>query len=85
MPALFADFYCHKVKLVIELDGGYHENKEVKIYDRKRENDIAEFGIKVVRFKNAEVINDLENVLRKMSDTIAAIQQEKKDERLERK
>ena len=60
-----ADFYCHKIKLVIELDGGYHENKEVKIYDKKREDDIAEFGIKVLRFKNEEVTKNLENVLKK--------------------
>ncbi len=77
-----ADFYCHKVKLVIELDGGYHENKEVKIYDEKRENDIGEFGIKILRFKNEEIINNIESVLRKMSDTIAVIEQEKKDERI---
>ena len=77
-----ADFYCHKVKLVIELDGGYHENKEVKIYDDKRENDIGEFGIKVLRFKNEEIINNIENVLRKMSDKISAIQEKKKDEKI---
>ena len=37
-----ADFYCHTVKLVIELDGGYHENKEVNVYDEAREKDIKE-------------------------------------------
>ena len=31
-----ADFYCHQIKLVIELDGGYHQNREVKIYDEVR-------------------------------------------------
>jgi acetylglutamate kinase len=43
-----ADFYCHQVKLVIELDGGYHENKAVKIYDEARENHIRELGITVL-------------------------------------
>src|ERR1700712_2439042 len=43
-----ADFYCHKIKLVIELDGGYHEHKEVKIYDKAREKNINEFGITVL-------------------------------------
>ena len=56
-----ADFYCHNVKLVIELDGGYHENKEVKIYDVVREKDIKGFGITVLRFKNEEIINNIEN------------------------
>ena len=77
-----ADFYCHKIKLVIELDGGYHENKEVKMYDEKRENDIGEFGIKILRFRNEEIINNIESVLRKMNDTISAIQQENKDEKI---
>ncbi len=71
-----ADFYCHNVKLVIELDGGYHENKEVKIYDEARENDIKEHGITVLRFKNEEVLNNIEDVLNKMGDTISLIKKE---------
>ena len=65
-----ADFYCHHVKLVIELDGGYHENKEVKIYDVARENSIREFGITVLRFKNEEVFNEIESVLKKIGSVI---------------
>ena len=53
-----ADFYCHNVKLVIELDSGYHSHKEVKIYDEARENDLKFFGITVLRFKNEEVFNN---------------------------
>jgi acetylglutamate kinase len=73
-----ADFYCHQVKLVIELDGGYHENKEVKIYDEERERDIKDFGITVLRFRNEEVINNIEKVLVVIDDTIATIQTNKK-------
>jgi acetylglutamate kinase len=65
-----ADFYCHNVKLVVELDGGYHENKDVKIYDEVREVAIKEFGITVLRFKNEEVINNLETVLNTIDKTI---------------
>jgi acetylglutamate kinase len=68
-----ADFYCHRVKLVIELDGGYHENKEVKIYDAAREKDIKEYGITVLRFKNEEIYNNLSNVLNKIGITIKNI------------
>jgi acetylglutamate kinase len=68
-----ADFYCHEVKLVIEIDGGYHENKEVKIYDAARENDLKEYGITVLRFKNEEIFNDLNNVLNKISIAINSI------------
>ncbi|MBC7889020.1 MAG: acetylglutamate kinase [Ferruginibacter sp.] len=69
-----ADFYCHKIKLVIELDGEYHEKMEVKINDASREKYISEFGIKVLRFKNDAVIDTIETVLTKISDTITSIQ-----------
>ncbi len=68
-----ADFYCHNVKLIIELDGRYHENKEVKIYDKARENHIKDFGITVLRFKNEEVIGNIEDVLTKIDATIVKI------------
>src|SRR6266536_6063321 len=35
-----ADFYCHRVKLIIEVDGSIHDKKEVKEYDERRENDL---------------------------------------------
>lgn len=66
-----ADFYCHQIKLVIELDGGYHENKEVKIYEAARENEIKKLGINIIRFKNDEVLNHLENVLNKLNSVVA--------------
>ncbi len=68
-----ADFYCHSLKLVIELDGGYHENQDVKIYDAAREEHIREFGITVLRFKNEEVINNIEKVLWIVENTMNTI------------
>lgn len=68
-----ADFYCHQVKLVIELDGGYHENKEVKIYDAARENEIKSFGVRVLRFKNEEVLNNIERVMATIGDLVLEI------------
>ena len=78
-----ADFYCHTVKLVIELDGGYHENKEVKVYDEAREKDIKEYGITVLRFTNEEVLHNIEEVLTKIGDAISSIKKEG-NERAER-
>jgi acetylglutamate kinase len=68
-----ADFYCHKIKLVVEVDGGYHEDREVKIYDDARENEIKQFGITVLRFKNEEIINAPETVLNKIAETISML------------
>ena len=65
-PVLYfiADFYCHKAKIIIEVDGGYHDIPEQYLYDRNRENELNELGLKVVRFTNEEVLNSIEKVLR---------------------
>ena len=59
-----ADFYCHKLKLVIEIDGSIHDNDEVKLNDEERQKLIEEDGLTVMRFKNAEILNDIANVLK---------------------
>jgi very-short-patch-repair endonuclease len=57
-----ADFYGHELKLVIEIDGGIHRSKEQTEYDIGREAEMGRFGIRVIRFKNEEVENDLMQV-----------------------
>jgi len=69
-----ADFYCHSLKLVIEIDGGIHQNSDVKINDAKRQAEIESFGIKVIRFTNEQVIHTPEIILQSISDTIKDIQ-----------
>ena len=55
-----ADFYCHPLKLVIEIDGGIHKSKDQKEYDIGREAELERWGIKIVRFTNKEVEIDIE-------------------------
>jgi imidazole glycerol-phosphate synthase subunit HisF len=57
-----ADFYCHKIKLVIEVDGSIHNKPEVKEYDEKRQKDLVECGCNVIRFTNKEIITDISTV-----------------------
>ncbi|MBI4947391.1 MAG: endonuclease domain-containing protein [Bacteroidetes bacterium] len=61
------DFYCHKAKLVIELDGPIHELPEKKEYDAGRSYELKQLGITEVRFINEHVFNDIENVLSKIA------------------
>ena len=63
-----ADFYCHKLRLVIELDGGVHDGLEQKEHDRNRDQVIQEFGIRVLRIKNKEVMADIGDVIRKIKE-----------------
>jgi acetylglutamate kinase len=69
-----ADFYCHGIKLVIELDGGIHEHEEVKRYDETRENHLKELGLTILRFKNEEIFKNKKSVLEKIAETIRGLQ-----------
>jgi leucyl-tRNA synthetase len=60
-----ADFYCASRKLVIELDGKYHEFGDQKQYDDARDAVMKDFGMIILRVKNAEMEN-LESVLKKI-------------------
>lgn len=58
-----ADFYCHKLKLIIEIDGGYHQIEEQKKYDKERTVNLNFNDIKVLRFSNEEIIINIAKVL----------------------
>ena len=54
-----ADFYCNKLKMIIELDGKIHETR--KEYDRERDDKLNSKGILVIRIRN-EMTEDLNNL-----------------------
>jgi very-short-patch-repair endonuclease len=55
------DFYCHEVKLVIEVDGEIHNYTQVE--DAIRQEFLESLGLRVVRFKNEDVLLRIEGVL----------------------
>jgi very-short-patch-repair endonuclease len=61
-----ADFYCHEAKLVVEIDGEIHDIK--KDYDVGRSAEMEKYFIKVIRFTNSEVENNIEMVINKIED-----------------
>ena len=61
-----ADFYCHSARLVVELDGETH--KYQKEYDIGREGDMEKYDITVIRFKNHEVLEDIEKIVEKIQE-----------------
>jgi len=69
-----ADFYCHKLRLIIEIDGAYHNFEKQQLLDKQRTLDLESQGLKVIRFTNWEVENNLKGVLiriRKIAKEIA--------------
>jgi very-short-patch-repair endonuclease len=61
-----ADFYCHEKKLVIELDGSIHNDENQKQIDNVRTFELNELKLTVIRFRNEEVLNHIEQVIKKI-------------------
>lgn len=65
------DFYCHRAKLSIEIDGSIHVFK--KQYDKDRTAIINEYGISEIRFSNEEINTNFSKVTETIMATIMAI------------
>jgi len=61
-----ADFYCHKIKLVIEIDGSIHDIEDIRLHDKGREDEFEKFGITTMRFINEEVTENINTVIEKI-------------------
>ena len=64
------DFCCNEKKVVIELDGGQHNEPNNRIYDKNRTAFIESEGYKVIRFWNNDVNCNLEGVYKKLQEEI---------------
>jgi very-short-patch-repair endonuclease len=69
IAGFIVDFYCHTAGLVIELDGGIHD-KQIE-EDARRDRVLAEMGLRIVRFRNEEILKDLQSVLGKIRTLVA--------------
>jgi len=66
LDKFIVDFYCNEKKLVVELDGSVHDEKINKEYDEARTAMLAGLNVFVLRFRNEEVINNMQNVLERI-------------------
>ena len=65
-----ADFYCHELKLIIEVDGGSHSSPERAEYDRKRERILNLNGYKIFHLSNKDIETNLNASLQKLKSYI---------------
>jgi len=65
-----ADFYCSKAKLIIELDGEQHYEKDAREYDELRTQYFSSLGIDVIRFSNYDIDNSFDKVSSKIDEEI---------------
>jgi very-short-patch-repair endonuclease len=68
IESFIVDFYCPQHRLVIELDGGIH-NQQVE-YDLARTERLNQLGYRVIRFRNREVMSTLNQVLKQIVTAI---------------
>ncbi len=61
------DFYCHKLQLIIELDGEYHATKEQKSKDRVRDDILKAEGFKILRYPNKVALYNPETILQQIN------------------
>ena len=64
------DFFCYEAKLVIELDGEAHDNSFQKERDLERTKILKSMGLREIRFKNEEVLNDPEDVVSRIAEIL---------------
>ncbi len=67
---IIPDFYCFEKKLIIEIDWSIHNLKEIYALDLEKEKLLKKLWIKVIRFKNEEIKNNLTSVLVKIKEEI---------------
>ena len=68
-----ADFYCHALKLIIEIDGNIHLVDEVRSHDEERQKNLETEGISFLRFTNAEVEKGLDKVITVIEKYISSL------------
>jgi very-short-patch-repair endonuclease len=66
----FADFTCHERRLIIEVDGGQHNQPDHVISDAERSAYLRSQGYRILRFWNNDVLTNIEGVLETISATL---------------
>jgi very-short-patch-repair endonuclease len=59
-----ADFYCPKIKLIIEIDGKIHDIPEHLDHDIERSDILNDLGITVIRFTNEQILNEIDSTIK---------------------
>ncbi|MBK8039633.1 MAG: N-6 DNA methylase [Verrucomicrobiaceae bacterium] len=64
------DLYCHEHNLVIEADGDVHDADHQKKHDKKRDAYLSSIGMTVLRFRNEDILNNTDSVLRGIASAL---------------
>jgi very-short-patch-repair endonuclease len=67
-----ADFLCHAAKLIVEIDGSQHFEREQQKRDARRDAFLASKGYRILRFNNYDVMTNKAGVLETIATALAA-------------
>ena len=70
------DFVCLRLRLIIEIDGGYHSEGEQQEQDKIRQDYLEKEGFSFLRFTNEEVLYDTDETIGIIKDTIEELKTE---------
>ncbi|MFI5203143.1 MAG: endonuclease domain-containing protein [Flavobacteriales bacterium] len=70
ISGFIADFYCHELKLIIELDGNIHDREDVKMNANKRQQQLEALGLTILRVTNDEIFEAPERVIEQIEKLI---------------
>jgi len=65
-----ADFVCLSSKLIVELDGGYHQSEQQQASDAQRTEWLQSRGFRVIRFTNEQLFNGIDKVLDEIKNNL---------------
>lgn len=71
------DFYVKRIRLAIEIDGGYHTTEEQKLKDKERTKELEAGGVTIIRFSNEHVLNDMRSVESKVKQKYLSLMVER--------
>ena len=75
IDGFIVDFYCHQLRLVVEIVGPIHGFQ--KEYDREREHILRQHGLHLIRFMDQEVMQNMDGVLKKLQIVCHQLMNEK--------
>jgi very-short-patch-repair endonuclease len=68
------DFYCARVRLAVELDGEIHFTDEASERDDRRTAFLRSLGIRIIRFRNEEVLENLQGVVDRIEEACMSLE-----------
>ncbi len=72
MFGYIVDFWCPKRKLVVEVDGGYHDESQ-RQWDERRDAMLRRHGVRTLRFKNEQVFTDINSVISAITSALKGL------------